>query len=169
MGMKKIIVSQSPLQKGYRYELTAPVGKQFEPTFKPMLTPKEMLELGVFGGAYFEGAIDEYPRTWFVRAKIATKKDRHLNYFGVHASQPRSVWIKKGWISTDDPRGWFEWYCRYYLGRRIPKEDARQIRRWHAIRRHVMQIKNHCRAGDETCRPRQRQALLHWAYDSRTL
>ncbi|MFA5999797.1 MAG: hypothetical protein WC783_02325, partial [Candidatus Paceibacterota bacterium] len=81
-------------------------------------------------------------------------------------SQPLSVWKAKGWIRPQDPRGWFEWYCRYYLGRRT-KDDERQIKRWLAMRRHIMQIKNNCRAGDEHCRPRQRQALLHWAYDSR--
>ena len=48
-------------------------------------------------------------------------------------------------------------------------DDARQIRRWKAIRRHVAQVKRNCECGDPHCRPRQRQALLHWAYDSRKM
>lgn len=140
----------------------------FDPEFRPELTPKEMLELGVFGGHYMSDKPAEYPRDWFENAKLNSEKhDKNLNYFGVNASQPLSVWKAKGWISKYDPRGWFEWYCRYYLGRRIPDEDARQIKRWKAMRRHIMQIRNNCRAGDVHCRPRQRQALLHWAYDSR--
>ncbi len=141
----------------------------FDPAFTPDLTPKQMLALGVFGGAYLTDSQEEFPKDWFTHAKLSDTKDPTLNYFGVNASQPLSVWQKKGWIYAADPKGWFQWYCRYYQGRRIPVEDARQIRRWKAIGRHIMQIKKHCRVGDETCRPRQRQAVLHWAYDSRTL
>ena len=92
-----------------------------------------------------------------------------MNFFGVDASQPLSVWQAKGWIHPDDPRGWFQWYCRYTMGRRMPLEDQRQIKRWKAIRRHVRQIEHKCEPGDLGCRPRQRQALLHWAYDSRKI
>jgi hypothetical protein len=156
------------MQRGYRYTCTAPIGRQFDPAFTPDLTPKEMLELGVFGGKYLTDCRDEFPKSWFTRAKLCHEKhDPSLNYFGVNASQPLSVWRAKGWIHKDDPRGWFQWYCRYYLGRRLPEEDARQIKRWRLMRRHIMQIKKHCRPGDPTCHPRQRQALLHWAYDSR--
>ena len=136
--------------------------------FKPDLTPKEMLELGVFGGLYFSDKPKEFPRDWFEKVKLSPDKKRHkeLNYFNINASQKLSVWQAKGWINPQDPRGWFQWYCRYYLGRRS-NDDERQIKRWKAIRRHIAQIKNNCRAGDIFCRPRQRQALLHWAYDSR--
>ena len=85
------------------------------------------------------------------------------------ASQPLSVWRAKGWLHPADPRGWFQWYCRYYMGRRMPDEDRRQIGRWKAIRRHVRQAQIHCEPGDVFCRKRQRQALLQWAYDSRTI
>ena len=128
-----------------------------------------MLELGVFGGSYFTDDKSEYPADWFTHAKLSKTLDPKCNYFGVNASQPLSVWQKKGWIHPSDPKGWFQWYCRYYLGRRLPEEDERQIKRWHAMGRHITQIKNNCRKGDETCRPRQRQAVLHWAYDSRKL
>lgn len=138
--------------------------------FKPDLTPKQMLELGVFGGNYFQGDIAEYPKDWFEHAKISDHgHDPSLNFYKVDASQPLEVWQKKGWIYPEDPRGWFQWYCRYYMGRRIPDEDLRQIKRWKAIKRHVSQIKNHCQPEDLSCRPRQRQALLHWAYDSRKI
>jgi len=142
----------------------------FDSLFKPDLTPKEMLELGVFGGLYFGDKPKEFPKSWFVRAKLSPDGKRHkeLNFFGVNASQPLSVWQKKGWINPQDPRGWFEWYCRYYMGRRTD-DDERQIKRWLAMRRHITQVKNNCRTGDIFCRPRQRQALLHWAYDSRKI
>ena len=152
-------------------------GEKFDPEFKPDLTPKQMLELGVFGGAYFNDYAadprDEFPEDWFTHAKLTpsprARRDAKLNYFGVNASQSRAEWARKGWLSVEDPLGWFQWYCRYYMGRRLPEEDARQIRRWRAIGRHISQIKANCRAGDESCRPRQRQAVLHWAYDSRKM
>lgn len=158
------------MQRGYTYICTEPVGKNFAPDFKPDLTPKEMLELGVFGGKYMTDCEDEFPTSWFKKAKFSPKKrDAKLNCFKVNASQSLSVWEKKGWIYPDDPRGWFQWYCRYYMGRRLPNEDKRQIKRWQAIQRHLAQIAHHCRRGDMSCRPRQRQALLHWAYDSRKI
>lgn len=138
--------------------------------FKPDLTPKQMLELGVFGGLYFSDKPKEFPEAWFKKAKLSTdgKQHRELNYFNVMASQPMSVWIAKGWIRKQDPLGWFQWYCRYYTGRRTV-DDERQIKRWRAMSRHLAQIRNNCRPGDVFCRPRQRQALLHWAYDTRKI
>jgi len=168
--MKKTVTVNDKMQRGYRYVRSAPIGRNFDPQFEPQLTPKDMLRLGVFGGKYLTDCESEFPRSWFARAKLAkTRRDCALNYFGVDASQPLSVWRQKGWIFREDPRGWFQWYCRYYMGRRIPDEDARQIKRWKAIRRHVGQIERHCEPGDLTCRRRQRQALLHWAYDSRRI
>ena len=112
---------------------------------------------------------DEFPKAWFRGAKLSPeRRDPALNFFGVGASQPLSVWRAKGWIHPDDPRGWFQWYCRYHLGRRM-EDDSRQIGRWRQIRRHIGQIEAHCEKGDLFCRPRQRQALLHWAYDSRII
>jgi hypothetical protein len=157
------------MQRGYVYVLTEPTGRNFDPAFRPDLTPAAMLALGVFGGKYLTDCRKEFPRSWFVRAKLcAERHDATLNCFGVNASQPLSVWRRKGWIHRDDPRGWFQWYCRYYLGRRGP-DDERQIKRWRAVRRHVAQIQKHCRRGDLRCRRRQRQALLHWAYDARAI
>jgi len=167
--VKRIIVNDK-MQQGYAYYLTAPMGKKFGPEFKPELTPKEMLRLGVFGGKYMTDCRREFPRGWFEKAKLSPKKKNPLlNYFKVDASLPLRAWQDKGWIYPDDPRGWFQWYCRYYMGRRIPIEDDRQIRRWKAIKRHVMAVKKNCRPKDLDCRRKQRQALLHWAYDARKI
>jgi hypothetical protein len=167
---KKWVTVNDCMQKGYRYELTDPVGRNFDPEFNPELTPAEMLALGVFCGKYMTDCRKEFPASWFKKAKLSPKgRDCSLNYFGVDASQPLSEWRFKGWLHDDDPRGWFQWYCRYYMGRRMPEEDRRQIKRWKAFRRHVNQIKMNCEPGDPFCRPRQRQALLHWAYDSRKI
>jgi hypothetical protein len=166
----KTVVVNDKMQKGYRYELSEPVGRNFNPEFRPSLTPKEMLALGVFGGKYMTDTKGEFPADWFKRARLSPRgPDESLNFFGVAASQPLSVWQRKGWIHPDDPRGWFQWYCRYYMGRRMPEEDHRQIKRWKAIWRHVAQVHRNCRQGDLNCRRRQRQALLHWAIDSRKI
>jgi hypothetical protein len=155
------------MQKGYVYTLTQPMGENFHPGFRPELTPAEMLALGVFGGKYMTDCSGEFPKEWFAKAKLSpARHDPAVNCFGRSASQPLSSWQKKGWIYEEDPRGWFQWYCRYYLGRRC-RDDDRQIKRWQAFQRHAAQIRKNCRQGDCSCRPRQRQALLQWAYDSR--
>jgi len=164
------VIVDDRMQRGYRYLRTAPAGRDFADAFTPELTPAEMLELGVFCGKYMTDCRDEFPAEWFVRAKLApSRSDCSLNYFGVRASVPLREWQAKGWIHPDDPRGWFQWYCRYYSGRRLPGEDERQVARWRAFRRHAAQLRRHCEPGDPFCRPKQRQALLQWAYDSRTL
>jgi hypothetical protein len=169
MGRKTVHVNDK-MQRGYTYELVAPAGRGFAPDFKPELTPAEMLHLGVFGGKYMTDCRKEFPKSWFQHAKLSPNgRDPAQNYFGVDASQPLSVWRKNGWIYRDDPRGWFQWYCRYYMGRRLGDEDTRQIKRWKQIKRHVAQLKRNCAAHDLGCRRRQRQALLHWAYDSRKI
>jgi hypothetical protein len=168
MRRTKIVVHDL-MQRGYVYYLTEPPGENFDPEFRPELTPKEMLGLGVFGGKYMTDCRAEFPRDWFQRAKLCHERhDPELNFFGVNASKPLAYWQQKGWIYHEDPRGWFQWYCRYYLGRRC-SDDERQIKRWKAMTRHIAQIVRHCRRGDLDCRRRQRQALLHWAYDSRKI
>ncbi len=157
------------MQHDYVYFLVEPVGRNFDPAFRPELTPKQMLTLGVFGGKYMTDCTAEFPADWFDKAKLCHERhDPELNYFGINASQPLSLWRQKGWLYEEDPRGWFQWYCRYYLGRRSV-DDERQIKRWRAVSRHVAQLKKHCPARALDCRPRQRQALLHWAYDSRRI
>ncbi len=158
------------MQSDYAYICVAPIGKQFDPGFTPELTPQQMLNMGVFGGRYMRDCQEEFPDSWFTKAKFAKDQaNPKVNFFGVAASKPLLYWQDKGWIYPEDPRGWFQWYCRYYMGRRIPLEDQRQIKRWKAMRRHIAQLQKYCHRGKLTCRPGQRQALLHWAYDSRKL
>jgi hypothetical protein len=148
------VVVEDLMQQGYVYLLTERAGRNFHADFRPELTPKVMLALGVFGGKYMTDCAAEFPADWFAKAKLCPERhDPELNYFGVNASQPLAVWRAKGWIYADDPRGWFQWYCRYYMGRRCPDDD-RQIRRWRAIRRHIAQFEANS---------------SRWAYDSRML
>jgi len=167
--MKKTIKINDKMQKG-EYELTQEPGENFDPEFKPELSPKELLEMGIFGGKYMTDCMDEFPSDWFEHAKLSPeKKDIFLNYYQVDASLPLKTWQEKGWIHSGDPRGWFQWYCRYYYGRRLPEEDQIQIKRWKAIKRHAGAIKKNCEKKDQSCRKKQRQTLLHWAYDSRKI
>jgi hypothetical protein len=157
------------MQTQYSYVLSEETGGNFDPLFAPQLTPKQMLALGVFGGKYLSDCQDEYPLDWFINAKLSSDfKDVSLNYFSVDASQSLRQWQIKGWIHPQDPRGWFQWYCRYYLGRRT-QDDLRQIKRWRAFKRHYSAVVKYCETYDFSCRKKQRQALLHWAYDSRNI
>ena len=166
---KQIVVEKDLMQTGYVYFLTEQVAKNFNSEFRPQLSPKEMLKLGVFGGKYMSDCTEEFPVDWFEKAKLCSEiHDPKLNYFGVNASQTLAEWRRKGWIYKEDPRGWFQWYCRYYMGRRC-SDDERQIKRWKSMTRHIGQITKNCRYLDLDCRPRQRQALLHWAYDTRNI
>ena len=167
--MNTRIVVNDKMQRGYVYYRVRPAGRDFAEVFRPELTPREMLELGVFGGKYMTDCRGEFPESWFRRAKLSPdKSDPRLNFFGVKASLSLAEWRRNGWIHPQDPRGWFQWYCRYYMGRRS-RDDERQIRRWRAVQRHVAAIRKNCEQGDLECRRKQRQAVLHWAYDSRKL
>ena len=167
--MKRVVVNDK-MQNEYVYFLNENIGKNFHEQFNPELTPKQMLDLGVFGGKYMTDCTNEFPSEWFYNAKLSRlKKDINLNFYKVDASSPLSIWLNKGWIYQEDPRGWFQWYCRYYMGRRIEQEDSRQIKRWKAIKRHLGAVKKNCTEKDLDCRKKQRQALLHWAYDSRLI
>ena len=140
--------------------------KEIYKLFKPQLTPKKMLELGVFGGAYFsDGSIKEFPKSWFSKAKISKTFNVELNRFKIESGLSRQEWVDKGWIFKEDPLGWFQWYCRFTKGRRIPHMDEIQIKRWKNFRRHVLAIEKNCEEGDLACRKRQRQAILQWAYN----
>ena len=141
------------------------INKDIYKIFKPELSPKKMLELGVFGGSYFGLKIKEYPKSWFVNAKISKNFDKNLNRFKVKSGLSRKHWMEKGWIFKEDPLGWFQWYCRFSNGRRIPSIDEIQIKRWKNFKRHVSAIKKNCESIDLNCRRKQRQAVLQWAYN----
>ena len=163
------VVVDDLMQQGYRYLRTEAPGRNFHKGFAPELSPKDLLALGVFGGKYMTDCRDEFPASWYEKARLCPDSHRaELNLFLVNASKPLSYWREKGWIWECDPRGWFQWYCRYWMGRRSG-DDERQVARWKAMTRHVAQLRAHCEPGDWLCRSRQRQALLHWAYDSRNL
>lgn len=161
------IVVNDNMQRGYSYILTENYGENFHEDFRPFLSPQEMLEHGVFEGKYLNDCKDEFPEEWYLNAKISDESNVDLNYFKIKSRQPLGIWIKNGWIKKEDPdvRGWFQWYCRYYIGRRDEDLDNRQIKRWKSFARHAGQILANCREGDTHCRPKQRQALLQWAYN----
>lgn len=160
------------MQKKYSYALSEYPGKHMDPDFDPFFTPAEMLSLGIFEGKYCNDCIFEYPREWFQKAlkknKLSPEQaDPSINLFQLKSRMSLQAWIDKGWIPVHktldkDPRGWFQWYCRYYLGRRIPEVDHIQIARWKQIKRHYAQVKKHSAKQE---RPRQRQTLLQWSYD----
>jgi len=180
------------LQRGYTYTLAANPGEDFDPRFKPALTPAEILFMGAFEGKYLNDCTDEFPQEWFLNAGAAgklspDKRDVGVNYFGVDSRQPLNVWRENGWVprppgmrggkntkgrviladreANPDERGWFQWYCRYWMGRRLPELDNMQIGRWRSFARHAGAIRAGCGRGALSCRPRERQALLQWAYN----
>lgn len=154
------------MQNGYCYRLSCEPGQAFDPHFTPELSPQEMLERGVFEGHYMTDCQEEFPPQWFKRARFNSQEaDVSCNQFQVKSRQGLSIWRKKGWIIGLDVRGWFQWYCRYFLGRRLPEIDAVQIARWRAFYRHKAQVLKYCPPKCKECRARQRQALLQWAYN----
>lgn len=160
------MIVNDKMQQGYEYHYATAIGADFAPDFKPQLTPPQMLELGVFEGHYLNDCQNEFPQFWFERAKLSPlKPDAKMNYFQVKSRMNLADWQKKGWIIAPDVRGWFQWYCRYYMGRRIEPVDTIQIKRWKAFKRHYMQVKRNCMVLNLDCRKKQRQALLQWAYD----
>jgi hypothetical protein len=180
------------MEKSYSYTLAEEPGTALG--FKPFADPGEILALGAFGGKYLNDCILEFPAEWFWRAGLLGKlspggTDISLNYFKIDSRLPLTEWRKYGWVpsghrgvpggkrlkgvkgvlsdpkANPDERGWFQWYCRYWMGRRIPELDAVQIQRWKNFKRHYGAVQKGCKRGDMECRPRQRQALLHWAWD----
>ncbi len=160
-----LVTVNDSMQINYRYELVEEAGEEFDPRFTPSFSPADMLKMGVFEGKYCNDCQDEFPASWFLEARISDTPDPALNYFGIKSRQPLRVWREKGWIYGPDPRGWFQWYCRYYLGRRLTDIDDIQIKRWRQFARHAGQIRANCEPGDIFCRRKQRQALLQWAHD----
>lgn len=127
--------------------------------FNPAFSPNEMLALGVFDGTYFD------PDDSCIRTSEGLPTIAKTNLFAPNVSQSMEVWIAAGWITPEDPLGWFQWYTRYTNGRRIEALDAWQIGRQRSfVARHSAQVKKNGN-GDITKRIRQRQCLLHWGAD----
>jgi hypothetical protein len=167
------IKAYNKMENGYTYKLSKNIGEIDHPEFTPYFTPGEMLEMGVFEGKYLNDCILEFPREWFEDAiKSGTLSPNNpnvtCNCFSIKSRLSRSEWLKNGWIpqieGDPDNRGWFQWYCRYYIGRRIPEIDIIQIKRWKAFKRHYGQVRKNCE--EISCRPKQRQALLQWGYNA---
>jgi hypothetical protein len=160
----------------YTYVLSKNYGDLSDyPEFKPYFSPSEMLSCGVFEGKYLNDCIFEFPKEWYISAmqknKLSPEKaDSSINCFQIKSRMSLGDWKRSGWIpqiqGDPDTRGWFQWYCRFYIGRRIPELDKIQIKRWRAFARHFGQVKKNCPSGDLTCRPKQRQALLQWSYNA---
>jgi len=160
------------------------------PEFKPNLSPHQILKMGAFGGTYFrpiyssvtkkhyksEDVIKEYPKSWFKGIDIekmvtSSKYDKKVNKYGVKCGSELEDWEKSGWMHEQDPYGWFQWYCRFYMGRRIKEEDDRQISRWLGLGRFKNRLygmiekkKGIESLNDITISPVIRQVLQHWAY-----
>jgi hypothetical protein len=154
---RRLIKSYDPLQRGYSYYVNSKAPKRED--FKPDLTPYMCLRLGIFGGSYFAGYrqfLREFPH---LDHTIWPGPSADVNFYGVLASMSRREWVQRGWMHDDDPRGWFQWYCRYDMGRRHADDD-RQIARWNAFK-----IRKLRAIGDDTnpqSQPKTRQGLLHW-------
>ena len=162
--MERVIIHFNNLMQSGVYERVMPPGDMSDhPEFQPFYTPKQMLEMGVFEGKYLNSCRDEYPADWFENARLSDVPDPKMNYFGVKSRKPSAWWAERNLFHIQDPRGWFEWYCRFWMGRRTA-DDARQIQRQRMMVRHHAQIMLHGR-GDMTHRKKQRQTLLQWSWN----
>lgn len=127
------------------------------PDFRPNLTPREIFQLGAFGGGYYRNIYStvtkktysnqwsEFPDSWWKgldkKTYLASQTyNKNINRYGVNCGAKLDkndtfglqFWEHKGWIEAQDPYGWVQWYCRFYSGRRSP-DDERQINRWKGI------------------------------------
>ncbi len=159
--------------------------------FRPNMTPKQCIQAGIFGGIYFNprggkpGILSksvnitdkEFPESWFKGLSRDRYKglryNKEYNKYGVVSGKNQEFWERKGWINKQDPRGWFQWYCRFFMGRRS-EDDVRQIHRWKGVagengrwRRYLENLikRKNGDVRDYTTSPVIRQLLLHWAFE----
>jgi hypothetical protein len=139
--------------------------------FTPSYTPMEMLDLGIFEGIYtfaIKGIPSKYTNHKNV-LKRGDEPDITINKFKVKSRQSLKVWKENNWVTENSPLGWFEWYVKYFEGRRIPGEDKWQIGRFNSfVARHQGQINNDPKSKNKDHRVVQKQALLQWAWDWET-
>jgi hypothetical protein len=167
------------MQKNYEYVLSEDYATNIDVIMKDAISPIDMLVMGVFSGKYLNDCQDEFPDEWFEKSKMSritkdshndtTEYDKTHNFFGIRSRLSLSEWRQRNWIIEPDIRGWFQWWCRYYIGRRIPEVDKVQIKRWNSYKRHAFQVVKNARKenrqGDPTFRAKQRQSLLQWAHN----
>lgn len=160
------------------------------PHFTPNLTPEEIIRAGSFGGTAFqrhyssvlkqwlsETDFEEFPEAWYSNLDTskyltAEEYDKDINRYRVRAGQSLKEWEANGWVHKQDPRGWIQWYFRFYIGRRSA-DDERQIKRWIGVcgpngRFRKGLVKRIAEQGgdwdDESISPILRQTLQHWGY-----
>ena len=149
------------------------------PEFTPNMTPKECIRAGIFGGCYFNPIggkpgiltkrikIDhtEFPESWFKGVNenkyLSRRYDPDINKYKVASGQDQAAWERNGWIKKQDPRGWFQWYCRFYIGRRTD-DDERQIKRWLGVAGPNGRFLRQYRNNKDSLK--LKQTLLHWAW-----
>ena len=148
--------------------------------FYPMLTPREMVEAGAFGGCYFGLVIEEYTDYNYqelfdyhfkgldTSLYLGETYKPKLNKHKIRSGMSYEYWKEMKWMHEDDPYGWFEWYCKYSMGRRHPDDD-RQIRRWQDFCGHNGRWRKRIygrikETNNRDVSPRIQQSLLHWGY-----
>ena len=149
--------------------------------FNPILTPRQVIEAGAFGGCYFGLPIEEYTNYEYIELFEYHFKDLdtslylgetykpRLNAFKVRSGMPYDYWKDMGWMHGRDPYGWFEWWCKYDMGMR-GEDDDRQIRRWQDFCGDKGRWRNNIykklyQSGDDwAVAKRVQQSLLHWGY-----
>ncbi|GAG41400.1 unnamed protein product, partial [marine sediment metagenome] len=117
------------------------------PDFKPNLTPREMFQLGSFGGTYWRPIYSsvtnknyknkhlDYPKSWWKgipndwMTRDWEEYDKSINKYNVKVGTTLEFWEEKKWITKNNPYGWVQWYCDFYKGKRSP-DDEWQISRW---------------------------------------
>lgn len=172
-----------------------------EPLFLPNKSPEEMIREGCFGGSYFRPLYSkrlgifisddwrELPEEWTSGLDVDTwltssTYNPDINKYKVSCGQSIEEWEAAGWINhTYDVRGWFQWYCRFFMGRRC-EDDERQISRWRKCvgltgRWRRMLLKKYVTLGirevfddgeDEDqvdVSPVMHQTCAHWAFEVR--
>jgi len=171
--------------------------------FTPNKSPEEMMREGCFGGSYWRPLksrklgiliVDDYkelPKEWYAGLNIgkymtSSEYDPEVNKYKVTCGQSIEEWEQNGWIAYEyDIRGWFQWYCRFFQGRRCGDDD-RQVSRWRKCvgktgRWRRMLLKKYVQMGvkevfddgaDEETKevsPAMSQTCHHWAYEVKQL